>query len=125
MAGQGVLGHAPAEADTRARVRAAQQYSDQELSAGVPTTQHRVVSASGAEKAGTPSLSSPDLEGQLADSPEEAEWLRAHGYPSFNDIEFMNDLSVDQLSDLAKAGNPVAQALLGTRLALAEGKVKS
>lgn len=75
--------------------------------------------ASSPREGGSPHLS-PDLEDWLADSPEEAEWLRSHGYPSLSDIEFMDGLSLDQLADLANAGNKMAQAFLGTRLALAE-----
>lgn len=56
----------------------------------------------------------------LADSPEESRWLSDHGYPSIADLELMNELSTDQLYEMAKSGNQVAQVFLGARLALAE-----
>lgn len=91
---------------------------------GAPTLtapeQREKASAGDAAAHGSSQPLTPDFDDRIADSPEEAEWLKAHGYPNLSEIEFMDSLSLDQLSDLARAGNRMAQVFLGTRLALAE-----
>lgn len=101
-------------------VAAALNDSVQRSTAGDSTAHHPKAGSRAVEKIESFSPSSSDLENQLADSPEEAEWLQEHGYPSLDDLEYMGSLSLDQLSALARAGNQMAQVFLGTRLALAE-----
>lgn len=46
-------------------------------------------------------------------SPQEATWLRRHGYPTVSDLQQVPGLSVRDLWQRANAGNLVADALLG------------
>lgn len=55
----------------------------------------------------------------LASSHADAIWLRAHGYPSTQQLREYDALPLGDLESRAKAGDLVAKALAGTRLALA------
>lgn len=111
--------HIDVVANRPAVFAAAPKDSDQKPTAG-GTTAHPYKVMDKIEKYESFSPSSSDLENQLADSPEEAEWLQEHGYPSLDDLEYMGSLSLDQLTALARAGNQMAQVFLGTRLALVD-----
>lgn len=53
-----------------------------------------------------------------AKSPEEAEWLIRHKYPSQAELEHLRSESLDVLQQKASAGDTTAAALLGKRIAL-------
>lgn len=56
-------------------------------------------------------------------SPEEAAWLRKHGYPTVNDLQQASSLSERDLWQRAKSGDLVADALLGQKY-LGEGDAR-